>query len=161
VEGNNNLQADEVYAHIRQGESQTLAFKETLSLDTAKQTKEEYIEISTLRTISAFFNTAGGIILIGVSDNGDILGIDAEVEKLHEGILDKFLLSLKNLIKSRIGMVFFPYISYTIVDVCDRKVLRIECKESPKLKNELRITRKIPKKTPNDRIDKLTKFLNE
>ena len=51
---------DEVHSLIRQGESKNIEFKETLSLDLKKQTKEKYIEISALKTIVAFLNTEGG-----------------------------------------------------------------------------------------------------
>ena len=49
---------------IKQGESQNIEFKSSLSL------RNEIGE-----TISAFANTSGGIILIGVSDEKKILGV--------------------------------------------------------------------------------------
>ena len=76
--------ADEIRELARQGESKTTEFKETLSIDVKKQTKEKYIEESALKTIAAFLNSEGGDLLIGVSDDGRICGVGAEVDKLHK-----------------------------------------------------------------------------
>lgn len=54
---------------IRQGEHQTQDFK--FRVDDAKKIA---------RTISAFANTDGGRLLIGVKDNGKVVGIDPEEE---------------------------------------------------------------------------------
>lgn len=122
--------ADKVYSLIREGESKHTEFKETLSLDVKKQTKEKYIETSALKTVVAFLNTEGGILLIGISDEGKITGINDEVEKFYKNI-DKFLLHWKTLLKERIGEENYPFIEYRIVNVAEKLVLWVECKESP------------------------------
>ncbi|MCD6337398.1 MAG: putative DNA binding domain-containing protein, partial [Candidatus Marinimicrobia bacterium] len=61
---------DKIHGIIRQGESKNIEYKETLSLDVRKKTKEKYIELSALKTVVAFLNTEGGTLLIGVQDNG-------------------------------------------------------------------------------------------
>jgi len=121
--------ADKVRAIIREGESQTIEFKESLSLDVKKQTKESYIEQSSLKTIVAFLNTKGGTLLIGVSDDGQICGVGGEIEKFHK-TTDKFLLHFKNLMKSKIGEQFYPFIDNRLVKVDDVNVLLVECKAS-------------------------------
>jgi hypothetical protein len=122
--------SDEVHSLIRQGESKNIEFKETLSLDVKKKTKEKYIELSALKTIVALMNTEGGVLLIGVADNGELTGIDIEIDKFHKGSSDKFLLHVKNLIKARIGEEFYPYIEYKLVSVNQRNILVVKCKES-------------------------------
>jgi len=121
--------ADKVRAIIREGESKRIEFKESLSLDVKKQTKESYIEQSSLKTIVAFLNTDGGTLLIGVSDDGQICGVDGEIEKFHKKT-DKFLLHFKNLLKSKIGEEFYPFIDNRLVKVDDVNVLLVECKAS-------------------------------
>jgi len=122
--------SDEVRNIIRQGESKKVEYKETLSLDVKKKTKEKYIELSALKTIVAFLNTEGGALLLGVADNGDVTGIDSEIDKFHKSNTDRFLLHLKNIIKTRIGEEFYPYIEYNLVAVGNKTVLFIKCKES-------------------------------
>jgi predicted HTH transcriptional regulator len=54
---------------IKQGEHQTLDFKHSIS-DSKK----------IARAIAAFANTYGGTLLVGVKDNGSIVGVDSEEE---------------------------------------------------------------------------------
>ncbi len=121
---------DEVHSLIRQGESKNIEFKETLSLDLKKQTKEKYIEISALKTIVAFLNTEGGTLLVGVADDGGITGIDIEIDKFHKGSTDKYLIHVKNIIKTRIGEEFYPYIEYKLISVNGTNLLVFKCKKS-------------------------------
>jgi hypothetical protein len=123
-------EVDEVHRTIRQGETKTIEFKESLSLDIKKQTKEKYIEVAALKTIVAFLNTHGGTLLVGVADDGTIKGIDKEIEKFYKGNIDKYLLHIKNIIKTRIGEGYYPYIEYKIININRKKVLVVMCKAS-------------------------------
>ena len=123
--------ADKVYSLVREGESKHVEFKETLSLDVKKQTKEKYIETSALKTVVAFLNTDGGVLIIGVSDELKIKGLDHEIKKFYQQSIDKFLLHWKSLLKERIGEENYPFIKYSKIKVADKTVLRVDCKESP------------------------------
>lgn len=123
-------EADDLRRIIRQGESKTAEFKETFSLDVRKDTKEKYIEESSLKTVVAFLNTDGGVLLIGINDDGKIVGIDIELRRFHKCILDTFLLHFKDSVKSRIGEEYYPLIDYRIVEAEERRILVVECKPS-------------------------------
>ena len=124
-------EADKIRAIVRTGESKTLEFKQTLSVDVKNDKKEKNIEKMVLKTIVGFLNTEGGILLIGVSDDKNIIGIQKEIQKYHKND-DKFLLHFKNLIKESIGENFYPFINYRLVDIESCKILRIDCKPSNK-----------------------------
>jgi hypothetical protein len=123
--------SDKIRAYIREVESKRLEFKETLSLDLKKQVKEKYIEDSSLKTVAAFLNTDGGVLLVGVSDDRKLIGVDVEIKKFHKNNIDKFLLHLKNIIRTRIGEEYYDYIEYRLVVVEDKNILLVECKPSP------------------------------
>jgi len=123
-------EADYLRNIIRNGESKTVEFKETFSLDVRKQTKEKYIEDSSLKTIVAFLNTDGGVLLVGVSDDEKIIGIDIELGKFHGDNRDKFLLHFKNSVSKRIGEEYYPFIDYRIAEAEGHKVLVVDCKQS-------------------------------
>lgn len=122
--------ADKVYGLIREGESKYAEFKETLSLDIRKKMKEKYIETSALKTVVAFLNTDGGVLLIGISDAGAVMGINNEIGKFYKG-KDDFLLHWKNLLKERIGEEYYPFLEYKIINVREKPVLWVDCKPSP------------------------------
>jgi len=128
---------EKVIKLVEKGETDVVEFKETLSLDVKKKTKEKYIELSSLKTIAGFLNSKGGDLLIGVSDNGAFLGVSIEVNKFHKdkhnnSSFDRFLLHFKSLIKERIGAGYYPYIDYQLVDVNESKVLYVNCRKSEK-----------------------------
>ena len=74
---------------IKRGESKTLEFKSTLRWNLRRRTAEDdkCITHAVLKTIAAFLNTEGGDLLIGVADDGSIVGIDrdqlAKDEEVH------------------------------------------------------------------------------
>jgi uncharacterized protein YaaQ len=114
---------------IREGETKNAEFKQTLSLDVKKQTKEKHLELSALKTVAGFLNASGGNLIIGVDDDRNIIGLNKEINKLHKN-LDKFLLHWKNLIKNSIGEEFYPYIDYKIININDKNLLFVECRGS-------------------------------
>ena len=124
-------EAEKVRALVRDGESKTVEFKQTFSVDVKTNKKEKYIEKMVLKTLVAFLNTEGGISLVGVSDDKNIIGIQGEIQKYYKND-DKFLLHLKNLIKSSIGESFYPFIDYRFVDIESCKILQIDCHPSDK-----------------------------
>lgn len=127
---------DRIKALIREGESKNVEFKETFSLDVRKQTKEKDVKASSIKTIAAFLNSDGGVLLIGVNDAGAITGLDTEIEKFHKAdnihkSRDKFLLDFKNALKHQIGEQFYTFIDHRFVNVDSQIVLFVECQASP------------------------------
>ena len=111
---------------IRQGESDRIEFKSTLrfNLHTLKFGRE--IEHATLKTIAAFLNTWGGILLIGVDDRQNITGLEADQFEND----DKALLHLTNMVKERLGTQFMQFVNCSIEPIESRKVMRIDVSPS-------------------------------
>lgn len=122
--------ADKVRAIIREGESKTIEFKETFSLNVYTGTKDSSLEKASLKSIGAFLNTEGGNLLIGVSNKGEIRGVDREIEKFYKNDTDKFLLHFKDLLQGKIGEQFYPFIDHRLVKVDDVHILLVDCKAS-------------------------------
>jgi len=122
-------ETEKIMRILRTGESKTIEFKQTLSMDVKTGKKEKIIEKAILKTLDAFLNTIGGILLVGVSDNKKITGIQGEIKKYYKNN-DKFLLHFKNLVKTKIGENFYPLINYRLVNVENCKILRIDCNPS-------------------------------
>ena len=69
-------------------------------------------------------------LLVGVDDDGATIGLSREIQGFHTGKTDKFLLHFKNLLKSRIGEQFYPYINQKLISIVGTYVLMVECKRS-------------------------------
>ena len=75
-------------------------------MDVRKNTKEKYIEEVVIKTIAGFVILL--VVVVGVADNGEINGIDEEIEKFHKSD-DKFLLHFKNIFKKNCGKFLTLY----------------------------------------------------
>jgi hypothetical protein len=104
-EQQNSIFSDEerdLAALICQGEGDKLEFKSTVrhNLHTGKMGKE--IELAWLKSVVGFCNADGGIILIGVNDEGKATGLGPDRFPND----DKALLHVQNLIKQHVGCNF-------------------------------------------------------
>ena len=117
-----------LHDYINQGECDKVEFKSTVrtNLKSGKVGKE--IEFAWLKAVVAFLNSEGGTLLIGIDDNGRIVGL----EKDGFDNPDKCLLHVKNLINHHVGAEFSNFINTTIVEVEGKYVLMIECSPSKK-----------------------------
>jgi hypothetical protein len=113
---------------IAQGESDELEFKATLRWDINNARINKKLEEVVLKTVAAFANSQGGTLLIGVDDEGQILGLDYDLQSLGNPDLDGFEIHLRNLLVQNFGVVFinnnmeivFPNINYR--EVCQINV---------------------------------------
>jgi len=69
-----DLKVDKLKRLISNGESAIVEFKSTLRTNLHTAQFDKNIEHSTLKTISAYLNSEGGTLLIGISDSGHISG---------------------------------------------------------------------------------------
>jgi hypothetical protein len=113
---------------ISGGETGAVEFKSTLRTNLHTGLVDEKVHLAALKTISAFLNAKGGTLLVGVADDGEILGLDADRFPNE----DKMGLHLISLVKDRIGEVFLPYVHLHFEDQNDRRVLAIRCEKGPK-----------------------------
>ncbi len=111
---------------IAGGEGDRLEFKSTLrwNINTNKPGKE--VEISWLKAVVAYLNTDGGVLLIGVNDEGGVAGIEAD----NFANEDKFLLHYNNLFKQHIGLEFSEYVRADIVTVEGKRLFVVQCNPS-------------------------------
>ncbi len=111
---------------IKKGESEKLEFKSTLRTNLHTNEVDKKIEDNILKTIVAFLNTNGGTLLIGVSDDKEVIGI--ENDKFPNE--DKFNLHLMNLIKQKIGKRHLSLMDFQVGTVEKKSIMRIECDTS-------------------------------
>lgn len=120
---------------IDKGESVILEFKSTLRYDIKEDKNNREMTHSCLKTIAAFLNSEGGILLIGITDSGDIHGI----EKDGFENVDKFLLYLTDIVKDRLGIRAIRLVNFDFIEFGKKTVCKVECLSSKKpvyLKNK-------------------------
>jgi len=118
---------DEILALIASGESGQLEFKQTLRFNLKSGKNGREIEHASLKTVSAFMNSDGGSLLVGIADDGTVTGFEED----KFGTADHALLHFNNLVNQHIGPEFTRYIDTAIIHVQGQDVLRIHCISAP------------------------------
>jgi len=118
-------QADEL---IKRGESKTLEFKASLRWNLKENRKDDAVVThAVLKTIAAFLNTEGGDLLIGVADDGTVLGI--EHDQLDND--DKFMRHLVECVRNGLGDRAGTCIDPKAQVVQGKTVCLVSCQRSP------------------------------
>ena len=91
---------------IAEGESDELEFKSTLRWDVKEGTINKKLEEVIMKTVAAFANSQGGTLLIGVGDDGEVIGLEPDYHSLGGVDCDKFELHLRNLLNEQFGKGF-------------------------------------------------------
>jgi hypothetical protein len=115
---------------ISGGENDYVEFKSSLRWDFVQGNVNKLMEHIIAKTISAFMNAEGGKLLIGVSDNGEIVGIEKDYETLKNKNKDGFLLQLTQVINQYLGKEFNQYVSIKIVQLQDKDVAVVDVTNS-------------------------------
>jgi hypothetical protein len=87
---------------IAEGEHEELEFKASLRWDTERSCVNKALESVVLKSIAAFNNVQGGRLLIGVQDDGQVLGLEPDYGTLS-GDRDLFERHLRNLVNATWG----------------------------------------------------------
>lgn len=111
------------------GENEKLEMKSTLRYDLRQNIVNKNLEYVIAKTVSAFLNSEGGILIIGVDDNGNALGLEKDIETFSKKDVDGFELHLRNIIKKHLGSNFEKHlkITFPIIDektICKVKILK-------------------------------------
>ena len=118
-------QAEEL---LKQQESRTLEFKSSLRWDLRENRKDDKtITHAALKTIAAFLNTEGGDLLIGVADDGSVVGI--EHDRLESD--DKFMRHLAQVVRNGLGDRAGTCIDPKTQIVQGKTVCLVSCQRSP------------------------------
>jgi membrane protein YdbS with pleckstrin-like domain len=78
------LEAKPVPELIADGEGQFLEFKASLMWDYRRQSVNKELYEPVMKNLAGFMNTAGGKLLIGVSDEGEVLGLERDMSALKK-----------------------------------------------------------------------------
>ena len=113
---------------IKQGESKTLEFKSTLRWNLREDRKDDRrVTHAALKTVAAFLNTEGGDLLLGVADDGSVIGI--ERDGLDND--DKFMRHLAQVVRNGLGDRAGTCIDPKMQIVDGKGVCVVSCQRSP------------------------------
>ena len=117
---------------IDNGESEILEFKSTLVWDINDKKPNPIMGKNIAKSIAGFMNTEGGTLLVGVSDNGSIYGIEDDLNVIFKHSTDGFQLRVKEIIQKYLGTKFGKYVHLDFKNEDKKTVCIITIDKSPK-----------------------------
>lgn len=139
--------AEKVLRIIQNDEARNAEFKASFELQTednkkeGKKKGEKNIRLRdrVIETINAFMIKDGGVLLIGVQNGGEILGINDELKKWHfdkklkRPSQDKFKMHFHNILGTRLDSDYIDFISSEFIDIGSKTIFYITIKPSKNL----------------------------
>lgn len=115
---------------IEKGENDFIEFKSSMRWDYREEKPNKALEQVIVKTISAFLNTKGGMLFIGVDDDGNTLGLENDYNTLKKKNQDGFLLALTGLINQNLGKTVHKFVTSNIISINDKDVCIVSVERS-------------------------------
>jgi hypothetical protein len=89
---------------IEEGESDELEFKATMRWDLKEGVASKKMEEVIVKTVAALANGQGGTLVIGVDDDGNVIGLSHDYLSLGGVDRDRFEIHLRNVLNEQLGV---------------------------------------------------------
>jgi hypothetical protein len=122
----------EIAALLAAGESARVEFKSSARWDLRENKKNPVLEQVILKTVAAFLNTDGGTLLLGVSDEGAVLGLEHDYQTLQKKNADGYELFLTELLLGHYGKDCSPCVRITFHSLDSKEVCRLIAQPAPR-----------------------------
>ena len=117
---------------IEGGEGEDLEFKFSVRWDHRQHRSNKALEAVIAKTIAGFMNHRGGSLLVGVADDGSIIGLAPDYSTLQSKDRDGFERCIVDIVKNRLGGDLCPYVHCVFYRINEQDVCRIVVEASPK-----------------------------
>jgi len=98
---------------IAAGETSNVEFKETARVNTHTGRRDDKIELAVAKTIAGFLNAEGGTLLIGVGDDGTVVGLDRNLAVMKAADVDRYQLWLTDHMQTSLGKNAVTFVTVT------------------------------------------------
>lgn len=124
--GFREMDAAAVREIIAAGENDSVEFKSTLRKNLHTNKPDKRLENACLKTMAGFLNSAGGVLVVGVSDDGGIHGLE------DDGFAneDKLLLHVTGLVANHLGGEVAALVRASVILLEGKEVLAVQCLQS-------------------------------
>jgi predicted HTH transcriptional regulator len=116
---------------IDMGEGSTIEFKSSLRWDIQNNKVNKDLEKVIVKVVVGFMNSEGGTLLIGVMDDGQILGIESDLKTIKKRNIDGFQQAIISLISYYLGTEFTKYVHIDFEEKEETTVCKIKLERAP------------------------------
>jgi uncharacterized membrane protein YeaQ/YmgE (transglycosylase-associated protein family) len=112
------------------GESATLELKGSARRNQQTGERDTRLELTIAKSVAGLLNAAGGTLLIGVADDGAVVGIEGDYSVMSKGNRDGFELWLRDYLGQRLGTKALPDVAISFEAVDGHDVCRVDVKRA-------------------------------
>ena len=116
---------------IQAGETSRVEFKASLRFDLKERKVNKNLTDVVAKTLAGFINSEGGTLLIGIADDGQIVGIEHDLETLTNKSPDGFELALRTAIGTYLGRDVSAEVRVRFTMIDEKQVAEVVCQKSP------------------------------
>jgi len=128
------IPGDEFAVILDLPEAGKLEFKSSARWDCKEGVVNQDLAHSVVKTVAAFMNTDGGVLVIGVGPNNELLGLEPDYKTFSEKPdQDGFRLFLGNLFCNELEKHRAQLYTVSIINFRDKDFCRVEVRKSPEL----------------------------
>jgi len=117
---------------LQAGESAVLEFKSTLRWDINKQQTNTELQKIIAKTVAGLMNAEGGTLVIGIADDGTVLGLENDFKSLKRPDKDGFEQVLRQVLIDFLGAEFSQYVHVSFPEHEGRSVCVIKIDRTPR-----------------------------
>ena len=110
---------------IGAGENQYAEFKASLMWDYRKEAVNKELHEPVMKNLVAFMNANGGVLLIGIGDDGAALGIEPDMSTLKKPNVDGFENIFNMAFATMVGMENRQYVDLTFPQLAEKTICRL------------------------------------
>ena len=113
-------------ALIADGENQFVEFKASINWDYHQQRVNKALALPVMKNVAGFMNSSGGSLLIGVTDEGEIVGLQPDLDTMHRGDADGYENHFNNHFGNMIGLEYRRYVRLTFPELEEKMICLVE-----------------------------------
>ena len=117
---------------VLEGEHSRLELKQTYRYDGKTKDVNKVLEKAVMKTVCAFLNTDGGSLIIGITDNGKIYGLEDDYNTLVRKDRDGFENHFNQVLKNMMGANFRQYVNLSFQTIEGKDVCLVEVEPAGK-----------------------------
>ena len=112
------------------GESRDVEFKSSARFNKHTGSKDERMELTIAKTVAALSNSNGGALLVGVDDDGQVLGLDDDFSLMKRPDADRFELWLRDYLTRVVGAATTADLEVSFPDVSGSEICLVRVGKS-------------------------------
>ncbi len=115
------------------GESETVEYKESIRWDVRSQIERESLRDEIVQAVAGFMNAEGGVLLIGVTSDGTVAGLEPDMKLIKRNPTpDGLCLMVANMLRDRLGGSAAGRVSFNIVVRDGKPLLVLAMERAPR-----------------------------